>query len=422
MHEENIKITPTKPNHMLGHPKNLYVATRTSPLSPPPFPFPSLSSVGQQRDLPGDGPGKNVFQPLKDSTFPPLDFDMDTISTVKFCSRSNLLEKCDTTPSTTPTIEGDYEEEEEEEVEEVGDDIDEDDLLLPPFNLEPEADITRWLASLPSHACDNAPYPPPSSSPPTLPKGKDAFAQSSEKTAEPSTIQQQSTQLTGGPKRTNDTIATATSKQTSLLELCVNVPAAGTISSEQKSGPLTPSVLITKVATAPIALPITDTTVPADAAASPSLKMYKLKNPRAKTMLQGVTTEMLVTLGYFDLKIGDAAIKLGVGVTSLKRHCRVNLGIKRWPSRERKSLAALQKYSGIYASKGLLGMSETKLAAELVEYEALLDKIPDAPMPIGLRRVRQKIFKLDHNKRRIKGDDDDDEDEMEVELGEERDK
>jgi hypothetical protein len=416
MHEENSKSTPKKQNHMLGHPNNPNAATRTSPLFPPPFPFPSLPSIVQQRNLPGDGHGKNVFQPLKDSlTFPPLDFDMDKISTVKFCSRFNLLEKGDT----TPTVKGDNEEEEEEEID---DDVDEDDLLLPPINLEPEAELTSWLTSIRSHACNND-LPPPSSSPPPLPRVKNAFAQSSEKTAEPSTIER-STRLTGGPKPTNDTNATATSKQTFLLELCMKVPAAGT-SSEQKSGPLTPSALITDVATAPIAKPITDITVPS-AAASPSPKKSRLKNPRAKTMLQGVTTEMLVTLGYFNLKIGDAAIELGVGVTSLKRHCRVNLGIKRWPSRERKSLASLQKYSGIYASKGLLGVSETKLATELVEYEALLDKFPDAPMPIGLRRVRQKIFKLDHNKRRMLGNDDDEEEEeeeeMEVEGAEERDK
>lgn len=400
MSEGNIKTNPTRHMRMLGHLGNPYVATGTSPLSLP-FPFPSLPSVYQQRDIPvdGDGHGKNTFQPLKDSSFPPLDFDMEKLVSVMFGSGSNLLEKGD---GTTPTTLGDDDDDYEEE-----DDDDDVDLLLSSINLEPKAEITSWLSSLPSHSYENAP-PPSSSSPSPPPKTKDACAQSSKKTVEPSTIQQSTQRVTEGTKPTSNDTTTATSKQTSPQELSVYQPAAGTSSEQNSGGPHTPSALVTSGLSAPI--------IPAAAAAQLSRirKRTRPKNTRAKTILKDVTTQMLITLGYFDMKIGDVASKLGVGVTSLKKHCRVNLGITRWPSRERKSLAALQKYSGGYASKGLQGVSETALASQLAKYETLLAISPDAPMPLELKRMRQKIFRVGHNKRRMKEEDDD---EKEVEWG-----
>lgn len=53
-----------------------------------------------------------------------------------------------------------------------------------------------------------------------------------------------------------------------------------------------------------------------------------------------ISIDFLEEQGYFDIPIQVAALRLGVGVTTLKRVCRESL-ITRWPYRRRKSLGTL---------------------------------------------------------------------------------
>lgn len=55
---------------------------------------------------------------------------------------------------------------------------------------------------------------------------------------------------------------------------------------------------------------------------------------------EGLTMTFLEEGGYFDLPIKEAATKLGLGITTLKRVCRSN-GMTRWPFRKRNSLGRL---------------------------------------------------------------------------------
>ena len=54
--------------------------------------------------------------------------------------------------------------------------------------------------------------------------------------------------------------------------------------------------------------------------------------PRRKI---SVTREWLEANGFFDMRARDAAMKLGIGVTTLKRYCRSDLQLDRWPWRKR---------------------------------------------------------------------------------------
>ncbi len=54
--------------------------------------------------------------------------------------------------------------------------------------------------------------------------------------------------------------------------------------------------------------------------------------PRRKI---NVTKEWLEANGFFDMRARDAALKLGIGVTTLKRYCRSDLNLDRWPWRKR---------------------------------------------------------------------------------------
>ncbi|DBB03216.1 TPA: hypothetical protein ACH3X1_013302 [Trebouxia sp. C0004] len=53
-----------------------------------------------------------------------------------------------------------------------------------------------------------------------------------------------------------------------------------------------------------------------------------------------ISIPLLEEQGYFDVPIQVAAMRLGLGVTTLKRICRDN-NISRWPYRKRKSLGTL---------------------------------------------------------------------------------
>lgn len=62
--------------------------------------------------------------------------------------------------------------------------------------------------------------------------------------------------------------------------------------------------------------------------------------PRRKLCL---TMEYLNENGFFDMKAKEAARRLGIGITTLKRYCRDDLGISRWPWRQRTAVGAMLK-------------------------------------------------------------------------------
>ncbi|BFG23488.1 hypothetical protein CerSpe_097620 [Prunus speciosa] len=94
---------------------------------------------------------------------------------------------------------------------------------------------------------------------------------------------------------------------------------------------------------------------------------------------------------YFDLPITQAAKKLNVGLTVLKRRCR-ELNIMRWPHRKIKSLKAL-----IENVKGLGLTNELKM---LEEQKKLLEQLPDMELTERAKKLRQASFKANYKMKR----------------------
>ncbi|XP_008234884.2 PREDICTED: protein RKD4 [Prunus mume] len=94
---------------------------------------------------------------------------------------------------------------------------------------------------------------------------------------------------------------------------------------------------------------------------------------------------------YFDLPITQAAKKLNVGLTVLKRRCR-ELKIMRWPHRKIKSLKAL-----IENVKGLGLTNELKM---LEEQKRLLEQLPDMELTERAKKLRQASFKANYKMKR----------------------
>ena len=82
---------------------------------------------------------------------------------------------------------------------------------------------------------------------------------------------------------------------------------------------------------------------------------------QAKTVTKGALRAM------FDLPITDAANRLGVGVTVLKKICRKH-GIVRWPYRKRKSLRKLIDCVKEYANQGTSNLGECLSVLQELEY------------------------------------------------------
>ena len=112
------------------------------------------------------------------------------------------------------------------------------------------------------------------------------------------------------------------------------------------------------------------------------------------TSTHKLTKEFLETSGYFDMSIKQAAEELKMGMTSLKKLCR-QLGLSRWPYRMRQSLQRLSESVKSYNAEGLIDESE----ATTVEKHKKSQLLESRTIPQDLKRVRQKIFKLDHRKR-----------------------
>jgi len=118
----------------------------------------------------------------------------------------------------------------------------------------------------------------------------------------------------------------------------------------------------------------------------------------------GISKRLLAHL-YLSSTIEGAASQLGVGVTALKKRCR-QLGIKRWPHRQLRSM--LNMIKGL---KAMLAHGDDDKCIEdaIRQIEHHVDCIvqdPSYEIPKNVFRLRQAQFKDKHNaKRRTAGDD-----------------
>ncbi|MED6211568.1 hypothetical protein PIB30_074986 [Stylosanthes scabra] len=95
---------------------------------------------------------------------------------------------------------------------------------------------------------------------------------------------------------------------------------------------------------------------------------------------------------HFDLPITEAANKMNIGVTLLKRRCR-ELNINRWPHRKIRSLHLL-----------IQNLKEMGLdnEVEMLEQETkMMEKIPGMELTKETKRLRQACFKANFKKRRF---------------------
>ncbi|KAL1813718.1 hypothetical protein ACET3Z_023783 [Daucus carota] len=97
---------------------------------------------------------------------------------------------------------------------------------------------------------------------------------------------------------------------------------------------------------------------------------------------------------HFNLPLTEAAKKLNVGPTVLKKRCR-ELNIKRWPHRKIKSLQCL-----INNIKEM-GMTNKKEIEMLEESQRMLERVPELELSESAKRLRQSCFKANYKKRRL---------------------
>lgn len=111
-----------------------------------------------------------------------------------------------------------------------------------------------------------------------------------------------------------------------------------------------------------------------------------------------LSLEFLETNGYFDMPIQQAAAELRVGVTTLKKVCRVN-NIGRWPFRKRSSLNRLIEKTREYFSADPEQCAEA--LAQLEAQRSVLRAQQGEDIPDQVKRYRQSIFKLDYKVKKI---------------------
>ncbi|KAJ0975309.1 hypothetical protein J5N97_017274 [Dioscorea zingiberensis] len=105
---------------------------------------------------------------------------------------------------------------------------------------------------------------------------------------------------------------------------------------------------------------------------------------------------------YFYMPITQAAKKLNVGLTLLKKKCR-ELGIPRWPHRKMKSLQTLIKnVQDMEREEGQVGEAQLRSILEILERERkMMEKEPGIQMEENTKRLRQACFKANYKKRRL---------------------
>ncbi|BAS80896.1 protein RKD1 [Oryza sativa Japonica Group] len=104
---------------------------------------------------------------------------------------------------------------------------------------------------------------------------------------------------------------------------------------------------------------------------------------------------------YFCLPIKQAAQELNVGLTLLKRRCRV-LGIPRWPHRKVKSLETIIKNVQELGMETGQDEDNTRNAVEMLQQtKKLIEQSPDAKLDDWTKMLRQACFKENYKRRRL---------------------
>ncbi|OIT28604.1 protein rkd2 [Nicotiana attenuata] len=105
---------------------------------------------------------------------------------------------------------------------------------------------------------------------------------------------------------------------------------------------------------------------------------------------------------YFYMPITQAAKKLNIGLTLLKKRCR-ELGIRRWPHRKLMSLQTLIKNVKELEKGGGSGMEQKlKDVIKLLEEEKkMLEEVPDMELEEKTKRLRQACFKANYKRRKL---------------------
>ncbi|KAL0018384.1 hypothetical protein WJX77_012621 [Trebouxia sp. C0004] len=112
-----------------------------------------------------------------------------------------------------------------------------------------------------------------------------------------------------------------------------------------------------------------------------------------------ISIPLLEEQGYFDVPIQVAAMRLGLGVTTLKRICRDN-NISRWPYRKRKSLGTLIDRTKQVLDDGTGQDNLPKLAAlqVLEKQRQIMQSFQNQDMDDKIKSYRQALFKLDRGR------------------------
>ena len=118
------------------------------------------------------------------------------------------------------------------------------------------------------------------------------------------------------------------------------------------------------------------------------------KNPNPSIRRVTISEEAL--RGVFHLPIAKAAAELGVGLTILKKYCRV-YGISRWPFRKLKSLDKLTKT--IKAIEAKDDVAVRAVAQGLLDKKNQMQLEPSIELDREIKRIRQAAYKLEHRKR-----------------------
>ncbi|KAG4170891.1 hypothetical protein ERO13_A12G177800v2 [Gossypium hirsutum] len=125
-----------------------------------------------------------------------------------------------------------------------------------------------------------------------------------------------------------------------------------------------------------------------------SSKRCKEDQRKAKLLSRKVISQ------YFYMPIIQAAKKLNVGLTLLKKRCR-ELGIRRWPHRKLTSLRTLIN-NVQELEEGEERESKVREAIEVLERERkMLEEMPDMELEDKTKRLRQACFKANYKKRKL---------------------
>ena len=127
----------------------------------------------------------------------------------------------------------------------------------------------------------------------------------------------------------------------------------------------------------------------------------RVPQKNCKTGVRRVALSEDAIKSVFHLPISLAAQELGVGLTVLKKYCRV-YEINRWPFRKLKSLDKLVFTVSSIDDSGS-AIERSMVAQGLVDKKNQMHLEPSIELDREIKRIRQAAYKLEHRKRRENG-------------------